>query len=807
MTQQTAAVLLEEDLRKSGLKVQDLSAYIVQEAELSAVGVRSGLYLSGPESQSPGYVIPYFDAQGNRIPFYRVRLFAPVPKGPKYLQPRSTGSWMYFPPQFAGLVKQAIARGYKAPIIITEGEKKAAKAAMCGFIACAVGGVFSWRSKTLVVPEGTSLAKNKDGNIVLKVDDSVDAIPTTDRRAFLAGGLGSVIELVRQHQLRVVIVFDSDSTPNPDVQRAAAELAFELRANGVPTKHIRQLTLPAPQGSKVGLDDYLMEAGPGELDKRIQECLNAKSAYPTHPNLASIIGRQLSGRAERNECKELSLMILADMDRTGQRMIDKNTGSPFFFDEISKTLMPVNLLHHHEEPLHETKFGEYLYRRYDISQMDSKLIGWLASGFTGEDPITTVEPRSVYALTPSGIAYQVGDGHFVHVTDDPQNPIQIRSNGNDGLLFRADQVEPVDPYELVKEFQKQLKWLQTAQFEDLYWTDATKQFKFIHSDDALVMTILSYISPWLQRWNGAQLPVELMIGEPGSGKSSMYALRLEILTGRPALRNLPTDIRDWYASITAQNGMHVIDNVAFATKEMKQRISDEMCRLVTEPSPTVEMRRLFTTSENIRIPVRTVFGMTAIQQPFVNADIMQRSVIMELSAIGDQHSSDWNGNQLRMRGGRIGWLAHQLAVLHVFLAKAKHQAGFWSPGYRSKHRLAHFEQLFQCMGEVLKVPDLSNVTRKLTESSQNQVSEYDWTMEGLKAFHAEHISVGGAYSCLNIATWALERSEFEENQVLTNARRLSRYIKSHAYMVQSLAGFEEADKRNNSQYYTLRPVK
>lgn len=814
MTQNTATALLQQDLEKSGLEISDLGAYVAQEAEIAAVGLKAALYLgSGPAVTAPGYIIPYYDAAGNRVPFYRMRLFHPNPKGAKYLQPANVGSWVYFPKQFRSLLQQAVSAGRKVPVIVTEGEKKAAKAAACGFLSCALGGVYNWRSKTVVFPEETELAKNREGQIIAKIKGNLTESMTMDRRGILANGMQHLIQIVRQHNLQVVILFDSDYPINPDVQKAAAELAFEFRSNGIPTKDIRQLSLTTGEGKKVGLDDYLVDNGVMALHKELDKCLNAKNAYPIHPEMRSLLARQLDARLDRSEYKDLALMILADMDVNGRRMIDKNSGAPFYFDEVEKVLMPVNLLHNHEEPLHETRFGEFLYRRYDLSQADHRLLAWLAAGFTGEEPIETVEPRSVFTLTKDGLAYQIDDGHFALITSDPQVPIVIKTNGSDGILFKAKQVEPVNANELIRGVKQQVYWLsQNPPFEDFFWRRAAKQFKFVHPRDCDIMTVLSYLSPWLQRWHGAQLPVELMIGEPGSGKSSMYALRLEILTGRSELRNQPTDIRDWYASITSQGGMHVTDNIGFASKEIKQRLSDEMCRLVTEPKPTVEMRKLFTTSENVRIPVNVVFAMTAIQQPFVNADIMQRSVIMELSAIGDGHASDWNGNQLRLRGGRLGWLCHQLAVLHSFFVRVKENPNFWQEDYRSKHRLAHFEQLFHMMGQVLNIPDLDQLAKSLTESSQNQVSEYDWTMEGLKAFNAAHIvynkmsSKEQLFTCQDISLWASEQPEYSDNQVLTNSRRLARYIKSHAYMVENLAGFEEVGKTANRQTYRMKVV-
>ena len=55
---------------------------------------------------------------------------------------------------------------------------------------------------------------------------------------------------------------------NLDVQKAAAELAFELRFNGVSTMNIRQLQLSTPLGAKMGLDDYLLASGAAKFQDR-----------------------------------------------------------------------------------------------------------------------------------------------------------------------------------------------------------------------------------------------------------------------------------------------------------------------------------------------------------------------------------------------------------------------------------------------------------------------------------------------------------------------------------------------------------
>lgn len=1188
----TAEQLFAQDLAKSGLKVTDLDAYLAQETELASVGIRAHLYMNTPGVTTPGYVIPYYDLAGQRAPFYRVKLFRPLPKGARYLQPQNSGSWMYFPKSFGNLARNLAAgkgrtkiNGFPGAIIITEGEKKAAKACLEGFPTCAVGGVYNWRTRTVILPEGTQLMKNRDNQIVAKMESGTSVDPTSDRRAFLAGGLESLIKFVTANNLQVVIAFDTDNPRNNDVEAAAAELAFELRIHGIPTNHIRQLHLPTEEGGKMGLDDFLLAHKAPALDTMLTQVCSARNAFPAHPNLKALINKRMGGNLARNEAKELSLMILSDMDRHGSRMVEKDTNSPFFFDGRSRTLLRVNLLQNHSDPLHESGFGKFLYKNYDAGQADLKLVQWLAAGFTGEEPVSIVEPRSTLALLPGNrLAHQLDDGHFILVSGDPKLPAVVCENGQEGLLFKSDQVESIDKAKLIQEVKKQLAWLESKpSYESLYWPQALKSFRFSRDSDTKILSVLSYMSPWLLRWNGAQLPVELMIGEPGSGKdqslsckiltptgwstmgemsigqevitptgkvsrviavhpqglrdvykvtfhdgsstecgeghlwkvqshndrqhesrhlrglghtsgfeyaegatkgfwkvkplkdilakplriggssterfhnhiplisegldltppsgctqpldpylmgallgdgsfrtstpgftsidqfvldkvasrlpeeqklarssqsgkscdyriqngaassnlvrdivtelglwghlspekfipavfkwttsqnrlellqglmdtdgtavtpgaavfntsserlkedviflvqslggratcslrtaplkngtgllaynvqirmplgvcpftlphkvayyggtrhqkplraidkieyigkketqcitiddpeglyitddfivthnSSLYSLRLQVLNGRPALRNQPTDVRDWYASIVSQDGLHVIDNVHMVNKELRQRLSDEICRIVTEPAPFVEMRKLFTTTDNYRLPVRTSFAFTAIQQPFMNADILQRSLVFELQAIGKGHDSDWAGGALKQFGGRVSWLAHQLAVMHIFFKRIN--AGAWDSKYKSGHRLAHFEQMFRILGSIIGLPDVELVGNMLSGVAEAQVSEYDWTMEALKQFAAEHYASmarnpKAIFTLQNVSEWAQSRSEFAQNQIVVDARRLARYIKSHKYMVEQVCGFVPQEARyGNRDAYRLTQV-
>src|SRR5262249_32700454 len=155
------------------------------------------------------------------------------------------------------------------------------------------------------------------------------------------------------------------------------------------------------------------------------------------------------------------------------------------------------------------------------------------------------------------------------------------------------------------------------------------------------------LSPWINRWRGTQLPLEQAIAEAGSGKSSLYSLRLAVYSGRPDLQNVPNDLRDWYAAVSEAPGIWVGGNVRILNKEMRLRLSDDLCWLITEPHPTVTLRKLYTTSDRAQIPVNTTYAITSIYPTFQSADLQQRSVMLKFKAIPEgQRQSNWVQDKL-----------------------------------------------------------------------------------------------------------------------------------------------------------------
>lgn len=182
-----------------------------------------------------GYRIPYFDREGNlRTDMYRYRFLEDTrkkgfgalgsAKARRYSQPAGSPPGVYWPPFTAW---HQIVADEAIPIIVTEGEKKAAIATKMGLPTIGLGGVWSFKSKSI----------------------GVRLLPE----------LESVLWEGRQ----VLVIYDSDAVVNADVCRAETALADELTRKGALVKLVR---LPELQeGEKCGLDDFLVSEGAERL--------------------------------------------------------------------------------------------------------------------------------------------------------------------------------------------------------------------------------------------------------------------------------------------------------------------------------------------------------------------------------------------------------------------------------------------------------------------------------------------------------------------------------------------------------------
>jgi len=217
-----------DELQGSGLAemtIHEAGIYSITEPQANQLLQRNDI-------RGGGYALPYFNLDGTSLqkkdgqPYANIKLDTPLQdrkgKPKKYLKPTGEPNYLYAPPQaLHGINDSAL------PLLFTEGEKKALKAAQEGYMCVALPGVWGFKTR-----------KGQKGGRSIPLPQ-LDAIPMSQRVIF--------------------IVFDSDAAHNPKVQKAEKALA-EYTQNRGATVHV--LRLPSgTDGEKVGLDDFLIQQG------------------------------------------------------------------------------------------------------------------------------------------------------------------------------------------------------------------------------------------------------------------------------------------------------------------------------------------------------------------------------------------------------------------------------------------------------------------------------------------------------------------------------------------------------------------
>ncbi len=206
-----------------------------------------------------GFRLPYFDIDGKRSKFWRLRYLEDTRSGLakltavkalRYVQPTDSLSEVYLPP-WPKHSWRAIAEDAERALLITEGELKAACAIKYGLPTLGLGGVWSFRA-----------AKNN-----LPILPLFNEFVWTDRPVY--------------------IVYDSDAASNPKVVQAESELARTLTNLGAEVNICR---LPNIEGrGKTGLDDYLVQLGRAAFERVLDGAIPYAASAALHGFNAEVI--------------------------------------------------------------------------------------------------------------------------------------------------------------------------------------------------------------------------------------------------------------------------------------------------------------------------------------------------------------------------------------------------------------------------------------------------------------------------------------------------------------------------------------
>lgn len=747
---------IERDLKPFKLSPGDLDARALTQIDLELLGL-------GP---IVGYRVPYYDFNGLPVKHSRVRQCSnPHVKGDNgaFIRTTKDEARIYFPMEFraalSGGAQIHVGGGHEPtvthrPLILVDDERVATHIVVHhGYPAAAVQGPAGWST-----------------------------------HSGLADGFKELCELVVDDGMSVVLWIGDGSDRN--IQREVANLAMELKFRGVPFNAIRQYTL-----------DRLTKAG-------LAAVLTPRSKFPQHPNIRSYIQEKIgdSGfKLTRKDHMEVALAILADMESRGIRIKSTTDGNFYYFNRGTRELLRTSVALSGRELMDSSEFMSQIYTSYGISPNDTQILKWLATQFASEEPIYRTRSFRVMMCEPrhkNTFALQLSASEYV--TFEPGRPARFTLNGEGGILFEkfGETAASMDMEKLKACVEKERE----KETLRMWWLDVIKEVRIDKSTRfRMMLALLYYISPWLKGWREIQLPIEVITGEAGTGKSSLFSLRLKIITGDPELKGLPSTVRDWHTALANTSGISVFDNVHLANRQYRQALSDEMCRLVTEPRPTIEMRQLYKTAEVAKLPVNCTFGVTSIENVFTNIDFIQRSIILHLDRAygGEVLYGSWVSQKLEQFGGREAWLAHHIVALERFFAEVERPGG-WDVHYASRTRLINLEQAMVVMGRVFGVDCADWLPEIFQDNATSTAVDIDWVLKGLKQFADRLLSEGrSGFTAAQVVDWAMCEDEFEDNVTLTNARRLGRYIASHKTVVRQTTGINIARSNAKGTSYAI----
>ncbi len=251
-----------EQLRSSGLSDETIVAcgFYSEHKHAAICSILDNTRIK--KSCGMALVFPFFDLRGEKTGYKRVKLDNPrtdksasKDKPIKYESPVQRSNPVYFPP--LPILAEAIADSSQR-IIITEGEKKAAKACQEGFATIGLVGIWGW--------------KQRDCDV-----------------------LNSQLQEISWKGREAIICFDSDAADNEQISNAESRLGERLKIAGA---NVRAVRLPqSDDGPKVGLDDFLITHAVGDLHKLI----NASTEPEKPKSVGKIEARKLDPMTTANK--------------------------------------------------------------------------------------------------------------------------------------------------------------------------------------------------------------------------------------------------------------------------------------------------------------------------------------------------------------------------------------------------------------------------------------------------------------------------------------------------------------------------
>jgi hypothetical protein len=191
-----------------------------------------------------------------------------------------------------------------------------------------------------------------------------------------------------------------------------------------------------------------------------------------------------------------------------------------------------------------------------------------------------------------------------------EKDISIIDNGDDGVLFLDTKgipvkwdSTPIDPYKIL--------------FEDVNFEEG--EIKIRDYQELFFLWVLSFF------FMDDNKPLCLMTGEKGSGKTFLFKKMIYMMTGETdKIKIMPEKISDFWPMVT-KNKLTIVDNA----DTFRDWINDALASCAT--GGTVSIRKLYTSNDELSIPITSFIGLTAADPKFTRSDIADRLLIFPLT--------------------------------------------------------------------------------------------------------------------------------------------------------------------------------
>lgn len=250
----------------------------------------------------------------------------------------------------------------------------------------------------------------------------------------------------------------------------------------------------------------------------------------------------------------------------------------------------------------------------DISESDAKEIISHLEVVAYENTLDYELSNRIYKDDEQIIYDLNNDGEVVWITDGKYSIESL-----DELIFKRNQF-----------YQNQITpKLQQNPRRLLYYVQ--KHFNLKNDDQVKLLAIYLASCFW---GNSIQYPILYLQGDMGSSKStSLRKIEMLVDPKRIDLLGVPKGT-DGLELRLADSYYMTLDNISYASKSL----SDILCRAVTGGSVTKRM--LYENTREISVKIRALIGITSISMVFTEADILDRTLIINLQRLGDDTKTE-----------------------------------------------------------------------------------------------------------------------------------------------------------------------